>query len=75
MYTILGFIIGIAVGVLAMKLLDIRQYVGDLKIVRQDAPAPDDLYLFLELNAEPDNLLNKKKVVMNVKVTDCNSHK
>lgn len=70
MYILLGFIIGVVIGIIISNIFDKRYSNGTLKIVRQNEQPPDDLYLFLELDDEPYSLLNKKKVIMNVKVKE-----
>ena len=63
---IAGVLIGIAIA-LIVSLLFKTKPIGDLRIDHSD---PEEPYLFLELEHEFSDLINRKEVCLRVKVKD-----
>ena len=70
--TTIGFVIGVVVGLAIEKTRHVEP-IGDLRIDESDPE--DGPYLFLELNARPDNIKTHKQVTLNVKVENFISQK
>lgn len=68
---IVAFIIGGAVGFGIAKIFSRVKPIGTLRLDRSD---PDGPHLFLELNADPNTIVYRKHVVLNVNVKNYISH-